>query len=120
MLTKFAEEYNVKTRRDDCGDTVVQGRAGGIGDGYTDRLGAYVTLPTKKRWNNARRQMEAAGFHIRQDADTEGIGLFDPANPVQAHLALKLARVKSRRMAAAPSTAQMAARKAFATGRRAA
>jgi hypothetical protein len=113
-IEQFAEQYRVKTKRDECGDTIIAGKTGDIFDGYLSGLGVRVTRETRKQWNSARRQMEAGGFVIRQDADTEGIAVFDPTNKALARLALKLARVIARRNVAAPSPAQLAQRAAFA------
>jgi hypothetical protein len=73
---------------------------------------------TRKRWGNIRRKLEAAGFVVRQDADTEGVATFDPANKQQARLALRSVRVKTRRQMACPSLAQLAVRARFAQNRR--
>jgi hypothetical protein len=114
-LEQFATQYNVKTKRDDCGDTIVPGKVGDIFYGYDNgKLGVCIMLDTRKRWNRVRRLFEEAGMVIKQDADTEGVATFDPTDRKQARLALQLARVKTRRNVSAPSPAQLAARQAFA------
>src|SRR5271157_2821810 len=108
-VKEFAEKYRVRLKKDECGDAVVPGKdhtgergefsvslrrprrkhslyfQSHIFDGYAnDQLGVYLAFESKKKWGNARRKMEAAGFVIRQDGDTEGIAMFDPANHRQA------------------------------------
>ena len=106
LIKQFAERHRLKTKTDACGDTIIPGRCGDIFDGFVSGLGVCVMHSTVGKWNNARRAMEAAGFTIRQDGDTEGAATFDPANKTQSQLALKLARVKTRRTM---SPAQLAA-----------
>lgn len=120
-IEQFAGAYKVKTGRDECGDVVIPGRklsaqrGSHIFDGYVDgRLGVCLMLGSPRKWTTARRKLLAAGFTIKQDGQTEGIATFDPAERTQSRLAIKLAGVKTRRMAQAPSPAQVAAREAFA------
>ncbi len=117
-IQQFAERYRVKTRRDECGDTIIPGKTGHIADGFVAGLGICEMELTRKKWGNVRRKMEAAGFAVRQDADTEGVATFDPANKQQAKLALRLVRVKTRRQMASPSLAQLAVRARFVQNRR--
>jgi hypothetical protein len=118
QIQDFAEKHRVKAQRDDCGDTIIAGKSGNIFDGYDSALGVCIMHESAKKWGNARRAMEAAGFRIRQNGDTEGIATFAPENRTQARLALKLARVKTRRRSMAPSAAQLAALAAFRGRRR--
>ena len=78
-------------------------------DGYVSGLGVYVEYATAKKWNYARRAMQAAGFTIRQDAEREGIAVFDPTNKTQVKLALRVARVKTRRQVTPAQLAVLAA-----------
>jgi hypothetical protein len=113
-LEQFAQQNNVKTKRDDCGDTIVAGRFGHITDGYAtlERLGVYVNHKTPKKWNNARRAAEAIGMVAKQNGDVDGVLLFDPANKPQVKLALKIAGVKNRRIASPAQLAVLAAARA--------
>jgi hypothetical protein len=135
-LKTFAEKYRVHTRIDSCGDTIIPGKQfckdmpttrqvngrpepiveyrSHIYDGFADgRLGLCLLLATIRRWTHARKTLEAAGFTIKQNGDQEGCALFDPDNPIQARLALKLAGIKTRRHIPNPSPAQLAARQKF-------
>ena len=68
-------------------------------DGFADgRLGLCLLLTTKKRWTWARKKLLASGFTIKQDGETEGCALFDPANPEQVRLAFKLAGIHPRKV----------------------
>lgn len=73
-IEKFAEQHRMKTRRDDCGETIVAGRQGQIYEYSKTELGVmFMPPPTKddswgrwcpKRWGNFRRAALAAfGFH---------------------------------------------------------
>lgn len=117
-IAQFAEKHRVKIQRDGCGDPIISGKAGHIGDGYDGNLGVCVMLETKMLWTYAKKALVAAGMTIKQDTDTEGVAVFNPLNWKQARLALKVARVRTRRNAALPSQAQLAARPAFAGRRR--
>ncbi len=117
-IQQFAERYRVKTKRDECGDTIIPGKVGHIFDGFESSLGVCAMLPTRRQWGHIRKKMEAAGFIIRQQGETEGTAIFDPANKQQAKLALRLVRVKVRQQMAPPSAAQLAVRARFAQNRR--
>lgn len=120
-LEQFAEQYNVKTKRDDCGDTIVLGKVGHIADGYSgNRFGVCIMLDTRRQWTAAKRRLLDVGMTIRQDGDTEGIATFDGTDRKQSRAARKVARVRNRRQVPAPSPAQLAARQAFADRSRAA
>lgn len=125
-IEKFAERFRVKTRRDDCGHIVILGKQhrgaaaqSGIFDGFADgQIGVALLFGTKKKWGNARRKLQAAGFTVRQDGDTEGTLTFDATNGKQARLAIKLAGVRTKKHVAPPSVAQLAARQNFAARRK--
>ncbi len=111
-IKTFAEKHRVKIQRDSCNDQIIAGKQffkdmphwerteyrSHVFD-YEDgeHFGVCLMFAPPKKWGNARRKLEAAGFAIRQNGDTEGIGLFDPKNSQQAKLALKVAGVKTRR-----------------------
>ncbi len=127
-LEQFAETYHVRTKRDSLNDTIIPGfqfctdmpkrqeYRSHIFDGFSDgRLGLCLLFTTRKRWTYARQKLLAAGFTIKQNADTEGTALFDPENSHQAKLALRLARIKTiKNYSGTPTQAQLFARNAFA------
>jgi hypothetical protein len=96
-IKQFAETYRVLTRRDDCGELIVPGRMGHVYEHCPGRFGVYVECATKRAWSAAKRTLMAAGFTVRQNGDTEGTAVFDPANGQQARLALETVRVRKRR-----------------------
>ena len=112
-IKEFAERYKVNVRRDECNDAVVVGKRGSVYDGFSDgRLGVCVMSTTARKWNRVRQTMEAEGFTIKQNGDTEGGATFDPANSKQARLALKAAGIKTRRTASAAQLAVLEAARA--------
>jgi hypothetical protein len=96
-IKQFAETYRVLTRRDDCGELIVPGRMGHVYEHGPGRFGVYVECATKRAWSAAKQTLMAAGFTVRQNGDTEGTALFDPANGPQVRLALETVRVRKRR-----------------------
>lgn len=97
--TCFAEKLRLKVKRDEAGDPIIPGKRGHIYEHDAETLGVLLEYPTARRWNWARRKLEAAAFTIWQDGDTEGTALFDPNNQVQAKLALQLVGIKRKRRA---------------------
>jgi hypothetical protein len=110
-IKEFAEKHRVRTRRDSCGEEIVTGsrkpkdmpprvayhcHVYDHGDGT--RFGLLLLLNTKQQWTHAKKQLVAAGFTIKQNADTEGTALFNPEDPAQVRLAFKLARINPRRV----------------------
>jgi hypothetical protein len=52
---------------------------------------------TAHRWNVARSAFISAGMEIRQNGDCEGTASFDPNNFDQVRLALRYAKIRSKR-----------------------
>jgi len=105
-LECFAETHRLSLKKDGCGDHIIPGASGQIFDGYADgRLGVYLNGETPKAWTYARRKMEQAGMTIRQNGDTDGVAVFDPANGEQARAAIRITGARIRRI---PSPAQLA------------
>ena len=109
-LQSFAERHNLRIKLDSCRDHIIPGKKtasdmpGRVeywnhiydhGDGVT--LGVCLMLATKMRWTYAKKKLTAAGFVLRQDGDTEGTLLFDPADAKQARLAIRIVGAKRRR-----------------------
>jgi len=66
------------------------------GDGKL--FGLLLLLRTKQQWTYAKKQLVAAGFIIKQNAETEGTALFNPEDAAQVRLAFKLARINPKRV----------------------
>src|SRR5579863_9850041 len=108
-LGSFAETYRVRATRDGCGESIIPRKlramgvplrpeySGHIYDYGSGRFGVVLMFESKRRWGSAKRKLVAAGFEIRQDGDSEGTALFDPADAAQARLAIRLARIPARR-----------------------
>jgi len=108
-IKEFAEKYRVRTKRDSCGEDIITGKrvpkdmpkrveyACHVYDHGDGRFGLLLLLKTKRAWNNAKKELTAAGFTIKQNGDTEGTALFNPEDQTQAGLAFKLARIRARR-----------------------
>jgi hypothetical protein len=118
-IEQFAAQHKVKIKRDDCNDPIIPGKVGHIGDGYSGGLlSVYVDAETPRAWTYAKRKLVAVGMRIKQNGDADGVVMFDPANLTQVRIALKVAGIKTKRKAAPPSPAQLAARAMFADRRR--
>lgn len=113
IIEAFAERNRLRTKLDEFNDPIIPGRYGQIYD-YEDgkRLGViYIPVEpdvTPSNWNRLRTELLAAGCQIKNDGDGEGIALFDPANPKQARLAIRVAGVKRIR-ALSPAQLEAAA-----------
>jgi hypothetical protein len=98
-IPRLAERWRLRVQRLEDGDPAIVGKYGHVhahGDG---RFG-LLFMPGKVRlWAYAKRRLEAGGLLIWQDGDEEGSALFDPGNPAQARVALKVVGVRRRRRA---------------------
>lgn len=124
-IQAFAEKHRLRTRLDGCGEKIVPGKKRSrdlpdrveydfhIYEHGPGRFGVCLLLPTRRRWTAAKRKLTAAGFIIRQNAETEGTALFDPENAQQAKVAVRLVGARKLRKAVQPSVAQEAARRLF-------
>ena len=116
MLEQFAKQYRVKIRRNtEDGTEVIEGRWGNIYEYSTTELGVMFLPPLKPgqtartgMWNARRLEAESAGMVLRQSGDGEGSLSFDPSNPKQAAIALKIAQPKRRRRASPEQLATLA------------
>lgn len=88
-IDDFATKHRLQTRRDDLGELIVRCRHGQIYEYNNERLGVMFLLKSAIKWNNRRKECEAAGMKVIQDGDTEGTLLFDPENKAQARVAMR-------------------------------
>jgi len=93
-VREFAAQYRVRVRRDECAELVIPGKRGHVFEYGANRFGVILMLATKKRWNFLKRKLVAAGLQLKQDAETEGALLFDPANGAQARISLEVIRAR--------------------------
>jgi len=113
-IERFSAEHRLKTRLDECGEKIIPGRRGQIyewgvnPDTVVFELGVMFMPPrtkenthgkwTPRTWGNFRRAGSSLLMTVRQSGDSEGCLSFDPANPEQVKLAMKIARVKPKRI----------------------
>ena len=122
-IKQFADCYKVKIRRDSWDDPIIPGkqfckdmperveyRSHVFDNEDGTNFGVCLMFTSARKWGNARRTLQAANFTIRQNGETEGIGLFNPADKAQAKLALKVAGVKNRRQLSPEQRALLANR----------
>jgi hypothetical protein len=122
-LQEFAARYQVKIKKDSCGDEIIPGKAHKALNAKRledhphvwehDRYGiaAYLTFPTRARWLSTQRRLEAIGtVRFVQTGDVEGIICFDPLNEVMTRLIFKIARVRVKRQLTDEQRAALRAR----------
>jgi|SRR5882724_1994319 len=149
-LVEFAEQYRVRTRQDECGETIIPGKLWKVqpnshfaspnrlwqyghqiyehGKGQFGLLLMFGTANGNEiggtgksaKWVNAQKKLIAAGFTIRQNGDAEGTALFNPEDKAQARFALKLAGVKARRQLSPERRAALASQLEAARSKKAA
>ncbi len=96
-IREFTKKMRLRAKLGEDGEAIVAGRAGEIYQ-YDSSLLALLLMPRKKFvWANARRKLEAVGCTILQDGDEEGAATFNPENPAQARLVLRLVGCKRTR-----------------------
>lgn len=111
MLKRFAERHRLRIRMDDDALPVIPGRDGQVYQHGPGRLAVMLThngemtSGTKQRWSYRRRACIEVAMVCIQDGDDEGTCVFDPENDEQAQVAIRVARIKRRRL---PSEAQLA------------
>lgn len=103
LLEATAARHRLRVRPDGCGEKVIPGRCGQIFDYGEGKLAVLFMpdpkgerAPASRRWQAHKRKLLAAGFTVHQDCDAEGTALFDPADPKQVRLAVRVAGVKPR------------------------
>ena len=96
-ISEFSKKMRLHAKLGEDGETIVAGRRGEIYE-YDSSLLGLLLMPRKKFvWVNARRKLEAVDCAILQDGDEEGAVTFNPENPTQAKLVLRLVGCKRRR-----------------------
>ena len=106
-IKEFAAVHRLRTVTDEDKTTIIPGRTGQIYDHGDGMQFGVLFQPdtdkfrTREAWNNRRRQCESVGMILHQSGDYEGSLLFDPANPLQAKLAIKVAGVAVKRKVSA-------------------
>ena len=109
MLKEFVDKHSLRVKRspDDGTDNIV-GRVGEIYE-YSDcELALMICRGSVGigRWARVRKKCVAAGMTLRQNGDDEGALSFNPANPKQAALVIKVIGARRKRQLSARSTGQ--------------
>ena len=120
MLKNFAESHCLKTKTDECGETIIAGKQGQIYECSDHEFGVMFMPPKTssepwgkwcpKKWGNFKRAALALGMTLRQNADSEGCLSFDPANREQSKLAIKIAGARPKRQISDLQKAAMVAK----------
>lgn len=108
-LDEFAARYQLKVKKDSCGDAIIPGRLPkwALGSKPEDchhayehdgRLALWLTFDTKRKWQAAKKRL---GLEVFIDDDTEGTLLLDPADERGTRLALRLAGIRVKRQLSA-------------------
>ena len=115
-IKKFAEKCRLQVRRDVDGTDIVAGKLGHIYEHSAVKLGVLFmpSAPRARLWSVIKTKGTAAGMAVRQNGDGEGTLLFDPANAEQARLAVRLVKVRVRRVLTDEQRSALAARLAVA------
>ena len=101
VFQKFANDYSLRVKRDECGDRVISGRRGNLYEYGPTELGLMVMPegndPSPRLWKLVLAKCSRAGMTLRQWGDAEGAFSFDPENPDHARLAIAFAGVRPKR-----------------------
>jgi len=104
-LSDFAAKYRLKIAADSCGNPIIRcqlSKDSNISD-YSDTELAICWITDGKKpartglWNRTKAKCLAAGMTLSQEGEAEGIFVFDPADPVQAKLAIKSVKARAKR-----------------------
>lgn len=99
-LSDFAAAHRLRVKRAVDGTDIIPGKYGHVYEYGEGQLGVLILPlpPQRKYWGRAKAKLLAAGFTVRQSGDGEGAATFDPADPEQAKLAIKVAGIGRRRV----------------------
>jgi hypothetical protein len=106
-ISEFAMKHCLKVVTDSCGALIVPSQLGkdaNISD-YSDEQNdglamCWITDGKNARtglWNRTKVKCLAAGMRLHREGDAEGIFVFNPADPVQARLAIKMVKARAKR-----------------------
>jgi hypothetical protein len=114
-IIDFAKQHKLKVRRDTDGNDIIQGTCdeSHIYEWNENELGVMFITPATKParpffWRKHRDSGIATGMRVIQDGDAEGCLGFDPSNPDQVKIALKLAGIKRKRQVSQEQLATLA------------
>jgi hypothetical protein len=118
-ISTFAEKHRLKTKVDECGESIIAGTYGQIYEYSTEELGVlFMPPPTHddpcgrwcpKIWNKFKRDALAIGMTLRQNADSEGALSFSPTDKAQIRLAMKMTKLRAKRIISEEQKAKLVA-----------
>ena len=129
-LQEFAASHRLKTKLDKCGETIIPGKRGAShifeygnwpGENSPSTMAVIFMADPHglrkpgRQWNKRRAAMLDAGFQITQDCDGEGTARFDPNNPKQVKLAIRVAGIRPKQIRS--EAQQLVAAKGLAAAR---
>jgi len=101
-IQEFAEANRLRTKNNGV-EVLIHGKAGEIadmGDPGQFRM-RLLAVPRSRNMDtllrSRRRQALAAGLELKWQGDAEGIFYFDPSDPAQTDLVIKLLGIKRKR-----------------------
>jgi hypothetical protein len=99
-IKEFAAHYRLQVRRDVDGTDIISAKFGHLYEHSALTLGLLFmpSAPRARLWSVVKAKATAAGMTVRQNGDTEGTLLFNPASPEQASLAIRLVRARQKRI----------------------
>jgi len=111
-IKEFAEKYRVSARRDADGTDIVAGKLGHMYEHSAVKLGVLFmpSAPRARLWSVVKARGMAAGMTVRQNGDSEGTLIFEPNDAEQARLAIKLVRIRPKRILTDEQRSVLAAR----------
>jgi len=101
-IKEFCSKYQVKSRRDDCDEEIIQGCLGHIFDYGSGKFGIVLEdsscgLSKARLLLPRRRSAVRLGFVLAQSGDAESVLLFDPSDRKQGLAACRLVAAKRKR-----------------------
>jgi hypothetical protein len=109
-IQEFVKKYRLRTTFDDCKEVIIPCKRGQIYDAGGGRLAVLVEGVSARGWHTVRRMLQAAKFELRQNGDCEGTLEFDPEDPKQAKLAMKVMRARRKRQLSGAQKAELTRR----------
>jgi len=120
-LQEFATKYRLKAVPDQCGDLIIPcqlSKDANLSEYASDEntlpelAMCWITdgkkAPRTGLWNRTKVKCLETGMRLHQEGDGEGIFVFDPANPVQAKLAIKMVKARVKRQMTPEALARLA------------
>jgi hypothetical protein len=104
-LQEFADRYQLKIKKDSCDDLIIPGRVKGRKRPednhhvfeHAGKFFVYFDFDTVGRWNSTRKRLQELGAQPVVTGRYDGYLLFNPEVEPLVKLALKLAKIRTKR-----------------------